>query len=83
VADINVQRKQGPGAWPWVVGALVLALVIWGIIELTGGNGIAQEDLPGTAPPAAEQTQPAPPPPADPAQPGQPGTGTGQTGTGY
>jgi hypothetical protein len=33
VADINVERKR-PALWPFLVGALVLALLIWGLISL-------------------------------------------------
>ncbi|MFW6080034.1 MAG: hypothetical protein ACODAE_10460 [Gemmatimonadota bacterium] len=33
MADINVERK-GPSIWPWVIGLLVLALLIWAIAEM-------------------------------------------------
>lgn len=33
MADINVERKS-PSIWPWIVGLLVLALLIWAIAEL-------------------------------------------------
>jgi hypothetical protein len=33
VADINVQRKR-PAIWPFLVGAIVLGLLIWGLIRL-------------------------------------------------
>jgi hypothetical protein len=29
VADINVERKQGPGIWPWIIGTIILALIAW------------------------------------------------------
>jgi hypothetical protein len=29
VADINVERKQGPGIWPWIIGIIILALIAW------------------------------------------------------
>jgi hypothetical protein len=29
VADINVERKQGPGIWPWIIGVIILALILW------------------------------------------------------
>jgi len=29
VADINVERKQGPGIWPWIIGIIILALIVW------------------------------------------------------
>lgn len=37
VADINVERK-GPSVWPWVVGLLVLALLIWALVEMFEGD---------------------------------------------
>jgi hypothetical protein len=33
VADINVERK-GPSIWPWIIGLIVLALLIWALTEL-------------------------------------------------
>lgn len=33
MADINVERK-GPSIWPWILGILILALVIWGVAEM-------------------------------------------------
>lgn len=33
MADINVERK-GPSIWPWIIGLLVLALLIWAIAEM-------------------------------------------------
>ncbi len=32
MADINVERKS-PSIWPWILGLLVLALLIWAIAE--------------------------------------------------
>ncbi len=29
MADINVERKQGPGIWPWIIGIIILALIAW------------------------------------------------------
>jgi hypothetical protein len=83
VADINVERK-GPSIWPWVIGLVVLALLIWALVEMFGGetDPIATDpardtvivDTPTTVttpPPAV-----APAPPAAPA-PGAPGTTPG------
>jgi hypothetical protein len=50
MADIDIQRKKGPGVWPFVVGALALILVIWAVVEFTG-NGT----MDATTQPAAEQ----------------------------
>lgn len=33
MADINVERK-GPSVWPWIIGLIVLALLIWLLTEL-------------------------------------------------
>jgi len=35
VADINVERK-GPSIWPWIIGLIVLALLIWALVEMFG-----------------------------------------------
>ena len=33
MADINVERK-GPSIWPWIIGLIVLALLIWILVEM-------------------------------------------------
>lgn len=38
MADINIERR-GPGVWPWIIGLLVLALLIWGLVEMFGNDG--------------------------------------------
>lgn len=43
VADINVERK-GPSIWPWIIGLIVLALLIWALVELFGGEDEAALD---------------------------------------
>lgn len=59
MADINVERK-GPSIWPWIIGLLVLALLIWAIAEMvsTDQEQVATETQ---APPAAVPA-PAPAP---------------------
>jgi hypothetical protein len=46
MADINVERKQR-SIWPWIVGLLVLALLIWLLASMFNGNdddgGVADE----------------------------------------
>jgi len=37
VADINVERK-GPSIWPWIIGLIVLALLIWALVEMFGAD---------------------------------------------
>ncbi len=39
MADINVERKS-PSVWPWVLGLIVLALVIWAVSEMFRGGGV-------------------------------------------
>lgn len=56
MADINVERKS-PSIWPWTVGLLVLALLIWAIAEMVRTE-------PETAPVA--ETEPMTPPAAVP-----------------
>ncbi len=34
MADIRIERRRGPGLWPWLVGLIVLVLLIWAIAEL-------------------------------------------------
>jgi hypothetical protein len=37
MAEINVERK-GPSIWPWIIGLIVLALLIWALMELFGNR---------------------------------------------
>lgn len=37
MADINVERKQR-SIWPWIVGLLVLALLIWLLASMFNGG---------------------------------------------
>jgi hypothetical protein len=69
MADIEIQEKRGRGVWPWIIGVLVLAIVIWGVLELTGVTDATD------VPPAAEELVPGEPgtgPATDPARPGDP-----------
>lgn len=58
MADINVERK-GPSVWPWIIGLLVLALLIWAIAEMV--------DTDETQVAGVEEVEPAAPPAAVPA----------------
>lgn len=51
MADINVERK-GPSIWPWVIGLIVLALLIWALMELFGRSdpGVVEGEPVATAP---------------------------------
>jgi uncharacterized membrane protein YccC len=45
MADIDVERK-GPAIWPWLIGLLALALLIWALVEMFGGDdeGVLEQD---------------------------------------
>jgi len=45
VADINVERKKAP-MWPFLVGAVVLGLLIWGLIALFDRDEQTRIDTP-------------------------------------
>jgi hypothetical protein len=85
VAEIRIDRKSGPSPWLWVVGLVVVALVIWGVVEFMGDDRRAGDTAPETAAPAAEQYQVEPQPqpytpatPDDPAAPRDPAAPQGQ-----
>ena len=46
-------RVRRPGAWPWIAGVLVLALLLWGLTRLLDdGAPVAAEPVPAApAPP--------------------------------
>jgi len=52
VADIRVEPKR-PGAWPWIAGLVVLALPIWGLTRVLGGDGDVVDEAVPPAPAAA------------------------------
>lgn len=37
MADIDIERK-GAAIWPWIIGAIVLALLIWALAEMLGDD---------------------------------------------
>jgi hypothetical protein len=47
VAEIEAQRR-GPTIWPWIIGLVVLALLVWALAELLGTRG--QPSLPAEQP---------------------------------
>lgn len=79
MADIDIQKKRGPGVWPWIAGLVVLALIVWGVMEMTGDRTAARDT---GAQPAAEQQAPTVGPAPDmTTQPGTPGTDPAAPGT--
>lgn len=38
MAEIDIQKKK-PSTWLWIIGLIVLALLIWLLIEMFGGGG--------------------------------------------
>ena len=34
MAEIRIERRRGTGLWPWLIGLVVLALLMWAIAEL-------------------------------------------------
>lgn len=51
MAEINVERKR-PSVWPWIIGLLVLALLIWALVGLFGSEEeVAQEPIGATPAP--------------------------------
>lgn len=57
MAEIHVERKRGPGVWPWVAGLLLLALLVWGALEWLGGDSARGLDR-ASAPAAADAGPP-------------------------
>lgn len=68
MAEIRIERRRGPSLWPWVIGLVVLALLVWAIAELVNtdrdnktmaaadeANGPA---APGAVAPSAAGAQP-------------------------
>lgn len=61
MADINVERK-GPSIWPWIIGLLVLALLIWAIAEMVDTDEPEVAEVTEVERPVAAVPTPAPEP---------------------
>ena len=57
MADINVERK-GPSIWPWIIGLIILALLIWALAALLGDDDEAEVAV--TEPVVTPMTTPEP-----------------------
>lgn len=54
MAEIRVERKRTSSIWPWVLGLAALALLIWLLAEMRGGD----RDDAAVGPPAAVHAVP-------------------------
>jgi hypothetical protein len=63
MADINIERK-GNSIWPWVVGLLLLAVVVFVVLQYVKGrsNDIVNAPVDSAAVQQAPAYQPAAPP---------------------
>ncbi len=61
MAEIRIERKRGPSLWPWLIGLVVLALLIWAIAELvnTDRDNKTMAAADSTNTPVANATAPA------------------------
>lgn len=60
MADINVERK-GANIWPWILGLIVAALLIWALMGLFGDDD-ADVELVEPASEVGPNPQTTPPP---------------------
>ena len=64
VAELRVERKR-PNVWRWIVLLLLMALLLWAIVELFGGedssviesNPVGARSIPGMAAPDSSPSQ--------------------------
>lgn len=62
MADINIERK-GSSVWPWIVGLLLLAVVVFVVLQYKGRSDDAVvTPADSVTAPQAPAYQPAPPP---------------------
>ena len=44
MADIKVERKRGPGVWPWIIGLIILLLLLWWLFA--GRDNTVTDEIP-------------------------------------
>ncbi len=55
MANIEIERKSGMGAWVWILGLVLAALLIWGLVEMFDTDADVVATAPGDlATPATE-----------------------------
>lgn len=60
MADIDVERK-GPSIWPWIIGLIILALLIWLLAEWLGDDDeVVETPVPAAVEPITPATTPEP-----------------------
>lgn len=62
MAEIEIQKKERPPVWPWLLGLLVLALVIWAVVDFGTEDELPLADvetevIPGVVPLPQEDGQ--------------------------
>jgi hypothetical protein len=50
MAEINLEKKRGPGAWVWVVALIVLAILVWALFFRHSAPRTAGVGVTATAP---------------------------------
>ena len=47
MANIEIERKSGMGVWPWVIGLIVAALLVWVLVGSFGDDADVVATAPG------------------------------------
>ena len=75
MADIPIQQKEGHSIWPWIIGLIVLAVLLWflfmrrtpataapGVTDTTSAMTTPRTDSTPVAAPVGSTTTTTPPP---------------------
>ena len=60
MAEIRVEKKK-TNIWPWIIGLILLALIIWGLSEGFNDGNDTRNEAPEVTRLEVPMTQPAPP----------------------